>query len=319
MTVTNAGPFPSDALDANRAGELTDAQRVWLTAVARRVGKNGRGNAGIMMIVAVIAVVGAQRAIRVGPASSAALAIVAAIVLLAVAAISIARSLTAGRPLKRDLAHPQVRSIEGAIGKQLGSYIGRYSRRPHYIDVGDERFQVSKDTYDAAPDAGFVRVYYLPLSRRIVNLERVADRQFPGGVSPEDLIRSVGAAVGADRRRQMNELRADVAGLKQFAESAFAPTPLPAPSERDPRPLGESILGSWSNGLMTVTFASDGSVTARLVNGFERNGRWSVDASGRLHADVTGQEQAAAAWVTGDRLVIDAGGAGISFTRARGA
>ena len=68
---------------------------------------------------------------------------------------------------------------------------------------------------------------------------------------------------------------------------------------------------------MTVSFSGDGTVTAKLLTGFERRGHWSVDRHGRLRTDVMGHDGDANAWVTGDQLVIDAAGTAITFTRAR--
>jgi hypothetical protein len=320
MTIDTRDPFPRDALDANRGGELTDDQRRHLAGVLQRVRQNGRGNIGIILVAAGISVVGALRAVRVAPPSTAALTVIVAILLLAAAAFAVGRTLSRSRALARDLAQPTVRSVEGAIGKRLGRYQSRSARRARYIDVGDEQFHVSLGMYDAAPDAGFVRLYYLPLSRHVVNLERLADRAFSAATSPEALMRSVRAAAASHSRAPINEIRAEMAGLEKLAGSAFAasPSPTPPPGSRDPRPLADSILGTWSNALMTVSFSGDGTVTAKLLTGFERHGHWSVDRSGRLRADVTGQEGDANAWITGDQLIIDVTGTAITFTRARG-
>jgi len=319
MTVDTRDLFPPGALDANRAGELTDEQRRHFAGVLQRVRQNGRGNVGIALVMAGICVIGALRAIRVAPPSTAAFAVIAAIVLLAVAAIAIGRTLARSRALARDLARPTVRSVEGAIGKQLGRQQSRTSRRPRYLDVGDERFRVSLGMYNAAPTAGFVRLYYLSRSRQVVNLERLPDRAFSAPTSPDGLMQSVRAAVASHRRAPINEMRAEMAGLEKLAQSAFTPSTSPPPrGERDPRPLAESILGTWSNALMTVSFSGDGTVTAKLLTGLERRGHWSVDRNGRLRADVTGQPGDANAWITGDQLVIDVAGTALTFTRASG-
>jgi hypothetical protein len=46
-----------------------------------------------------------------------------------------------------------------------------------------------------------------------------------------------------------------------------------------------------------------------------RDGLWSVDASGRLTADLTGEQATADAWIAGDRLTIVVDGTGLTFTR----
>jgi hypothetical protein len=79
----------------------------------------------------------------------------------------------------------------------------------------------------------------------------------------------------------------------------------------------EAILGTWSSGFMTVAFSPDGTVTATMLGGKQRRGRWSVDGSGRLRADVTGAAEAADAWVAGDQLTISVEGKGLTFRRER--
>lgn len=70
---------------------------------------------------------------------------------------------------------------------------------------------------------------------------------------------------------------------------------------------------------MTVAFPPDGTVTATMLGGKPRRGRWSVDGSGRLRAYVTGAAEAAGAWVVGDQLTIAMEGKGLTFSRERGA
>lgn len=49
------------------------------------------------------------------------------------------------------------------------------ARYNFYLHVGERRFDVGRPAYEAAPEDGIVRVYVLPSSDRIVNLERIAD------------------------------------------------------------------------------------------------------------------------------------------------
>jgi hypothetical protein len=112
----------------------------------------------------------------------------------------------------------------------------------------------------------------------------------------------------------LNEARAGMAGLGNAMKAAFA-QPLTPPAEtQDPRPLGEAILGTWSNGFVTAKFCADGTVTTSGL-GRERAGRWSIDVNGHLCSDVTGQQQAAQAWVAGGQLIISAQGKGLTLTR----
>ena len=169
-------------------------------------------------------------------------------------------------------------------------------------------------TYDAAPDAGYVRVYFLPLSRKVVNLERLPDRPVEPGATVRDIVHSLGAAVLSADRRERNEARATLAGIGTAMKAAMAQPTAPPTQAPDPRPLAEAIVGTWSNGFVTAAFSADGCVTMGVL-GREKAGRWSVDADGRLHADVTGQQQALQARVTGEQLTIAAEGEVFTLTR----
>jgi hypothetical protein len=180
--------------------------------------------------------------------------------------------------------------------------------------VGDARFTVSRGRYEAAPDAGYVRLYYLPLSKRVVNLERMPNPSAEHGTTVPDVIHTLGAMFRSHSQRDRNEARAHLAGVGDAMQAAFAHAEAPPREGRDPRPLGEAILGTWSNGFMTVAFASDGSVTTSVL-GRETRGRWSIGADGRLCADVMGREQSAEAWIASNQLTISAEGQGFTFTR----
>ena len=317
MALTQTDVLAPDALEANRRGELTDAQRQGFRNLARYNRKSQLQFAGIAIVIAVL--VG-------GFASSTAPILTRAlitIVALAIAVVLVARSVTGADALTRDLRRPQVQSVEGAIGKRrIGN--GR-ARATYFLDVGDQRFTVARATYDTAPDAGHVRLYYLPRSRKIVNLERLPDERFQHA-TPQDLVhdikspellRTFGAALHSHTRRETNEARATLTAMGEAMQAAFGPQaapPSPPPGARDPRALGQAIIGAWTNGLMTISFSADGRVTADTM-GHTQQGRWSIDPGGRLLADVMGQQQAAEAWISGDQLTITADGQGFTLTR----
>jgi hypothetical protein len=75
-----------------------------------------------------------------------------------------------------------------------------------------------------------------------------------------------------------------------------------ADASPDSRPLAEAIVGSWTSPLLSVTFDQDGGLTAHMPDGSNPGGRWSVDQSGRLNADVMGTPMVAEASVHGDVL-----------------
>jgi hypothetical protein len=90
----------------------------------------------------------------------------------------------------------------------------------------------------------------------------------------------------------------------------------PPPSDQlDARPLAQAIIGTWTNPMMTVSFAADGTGTQTTMNGSPTTGRWSVDAQGQLHAELMGQDQTAAAWIAGDTLTISIGTMALAFQR----
>jgi hypothetical protein len=152
---------------------------------------------------------------------------------------------------------------------------------------------------------------------RVVNLERLPDSAVPEGAmkSPQDVLKlAASGLIGFDEVNKAEAL-AELAAIG----NQMAPRNATAPpeSERDPRPLAEAIAGSWSNGMVTLTFNADGTATALVaMSGMQRSGHWSVDAQGRLLADVMGKRDAADAWVAGDQLTISQSGAGMTFKRA---
>src|SRR5581483_7989878 len=100
----------------------------------------------------------------------------------------------------------------------------------HYLQVGDREFSCSSGLYEAAPEAGYVRLYYLPLSRHIASFEPLKDAPLPAeGVSLQNLATSAGAILKAKSARERNEARAQVAGMANVLKSAFA-APEGAPS-----------------------------------------------------------------------------------------
>jgi len=171
-----------------------------------------------------------------------------------------------------------------------------------------------KDQYDAAPDAGYVRVYYVPHSMRVVNLERLPD---PAGAadavrSPEDALRLAAKSIFSFDEVRSAEARAQLAAMGHATQSG----PRPPAAELDPRPLAEAILGRWTNGMITLEFKPDGTVALSLPGGMERQAQWSVDGQGRLVANVMGDKpETGDAWIAGDRLNITQGGEGIALKR----
>ena len=311
MPINRADPFPIDALEANRSGRLTTEQRDRLRPLARYARQSA--------FVAAVILVAASAMIRSDRQLSlpAVLRVPLALVCLVLAAFFLLRAIVGGDALSRDLRHMKVQSAEGPIGKRTGSRTGRSGRRSHWFDVGDGTYRVaSRLSWDAAPDAGMVRVFFLPRSRRVVNLERLPDVAFSPGTTAQDVVASLGSAMRSHSRREVNEIRARMAPVMNAAKTSIDESMTPPPlGARDPRPLAQAIVGTWTSAIMTVAFDADGGVSATMLGGMQRRGRWSVDRAGRLISDVMGHQDAAEAWIVADELTIAVDGTALKFTR----
>ena len=309
----DALPLHPEALDANRAGRLTDAQLAGL----QRYDRGPRGNHLWVAVFCVILAVVLFRS--TSPAPRAWLRPYAGVAALLVAAGLVLRTLGIGGRLARDLRAGRVEAVDGAITKIHDSSGGSSAGSAYNaLQVAGQRFPVLRGTYAAAPDAGIVRLYYLPTSRHVVNLERLPDRPLPAGAleSPLDVLKSLGGSLGS-RGVAGAEARATLAAMESAMRREFTAdrTP-PPPAERDPRPLAEAILGRWRAGPFSLEFAPDGTASMTLPNGQQRRGRWRVDASGRLHADGIEGEMVGEAWVVGDTLTVAAEDDAYRFRRA---
>jgi hypothetical protein len=226
--------------------------------------------------------------------------------------------------LTRDLRGGRVEPIEGAIGKDTFISHGRSSSMTtYYLEVGRRRLEVAMRTYEAAPDAGYVRVYVLPRTHRVVNLEKLPDPavEVPDMASaPGFAARQLGSMAAGwltGDFAKTNEARARMEAMGHAVEAQMAGAAVPPPADRrDPRPLAEAILGKWQMPMMSVAFMPDGTMVATLPGGRQERGRWSIGADGKLHANAMGDKEAADAWVAGDTLTISDGSRGMAFHRA---
>jgi len=303
-----ADPFPADALDANRAGKLSPEQRKWLRALAKDWRSNGRFVGGALALVGFIVLFLAN--------SGGASRILWGAGFLIVGGFFFVLSLMGADTMDADLRDGRVESVEGAISKRTVTTHNRSSSNSttHYIDVENKQMVAFRDQYDAAPEAGWVKVYYVPHSMRVVNLERLPDKAVPPDAvkSPQDMLKlAASGLIGFDEVKKA-EARAEMAAIGH----AMQPGAPPPASGRDPRPLAEAIVGKWTNGMVTITFNPDGTAALSLPGGMERQAGWSVDGQGRLVADVMGEKQTSDAWIAGDQLSIKLGGEGIVLRRA---
>lgn len=315
----NVQPQPTttlhpDFLEANRAGHLGDVQLERLRAYDRDPARSNLRFAALLVVVAVVLFASHS------PGRNAWARPFLGAAALAGAGWLLLRSRGIGGRLAHDLDAGRVESAEGAILKDRSSVGGGgRSATVYTLEVGGQRFSVARGTYDAAPEGGIVRLYYLPRSRHVVNLERLPDRPLPEGAlqSPLDMLKSVGPALLARDHTARAEARATLAAMESAMELQRTAQATPPPAAaRDPRPLAEAILGRWHTGPFDLEFAADGSLAAKLLGEPERRARWSVEADGRLRSDATGQEQVGEAWVVGDTLTIVADGQALTFRRA---
>lgn len=229
----------------------------------------------------------------------------------------LSRALRRSYPLANDLEAGCVESIEGAVTKRIGSnwdyilgsilantqrgneptsYRISVANREH----GVQEFRSDQDVYAFTPDAGMVRLFYLPQSRWVVNLERLPD--LPVDVSQGGLERSVSDVLAGSTGDQVSaaEARAKAAAIEHQVEAYLPKTP----------PLGgqtvrpEELIGRWTSPFLTVSIQEDGRLATRLPDGADSEGRWSIDPDGRLRADLMGAPIVAAASVEGDELTL---------------
>ena len=159
-----------------------------------------------------------------------------------------------------------------------------------------------------------MKVYYLPHSHQLVNMERLPDRPLPADAfkSPQ-VAQDLAQGMRSHDLNQVAEARAEAAALGNALQAAITKGATPPPDgARDPRPLAEAIVGAWDSPLMSVSFAADGTLNATMPGGRQRSGTWSIDWSGHLLSDITGPTEA---WVSGDQLTVTIGGQGLTFRR----
>ena len=303
--------YAPDAIDANRRGTFTDTQR-------RNLSERDRGMRWDQLTFAGIAlVIGLLLLTSTGPAPNAAFRPVVGVACLLIAGFLVLRWRGLGDTFSSDIREGRVVTVEGALIKRRVMTGSSSAGEACYLDVAGRSYEVGSAVYAAAPDAGIVRLYILPRTHKVVNFERLPDRPLPAGAldSPTDTLHDIARQIRSHDETDRAEARAEMAALGHAVQAQFAAAAVPpSPSDRDPRPLQEAIVGSWRRGPMAVTFDAGGTVRAGMT-GQERSGTWKVDADGRLHADALGHDQAAEAWVSGNTLTIAADGMGMTFER----
>jgi hypothetical protein len=302
-------PFPAETLPENRAGHLTSDQA---RRFERMVAGRRQSTRGLAMPVGAIA---ALLLIMSGPAATAVTRhlagwgfVVATAVILAAPAFD---------PLAADVREGRVKAVEGAVGKRRVQSMSLTGGTRYYLNIGGRQLQTYRSAFDAAPDAGYVRAYYLSRTRRLVNLERLPNPPLPADADhARDMVGRMARAFATGDRVAFAEARADAAGVLDAARESIVEAS-ERPRERVSEGLvGEGLVGKWTHPLVTLTIAADGTAIVTTILGSTKKGHWSVDGQGRLLTDATGAMEPTDAALEAGRLTIQLEGQRLTFTRA---
>ncbi len=181
-------------------------------------------------------------------------------------------------------------------------------------ETGKQEYVCWRDMYEWAPHAGTMRLYYLPRSKFVVNLENLST----GDATPEAFQQAsedYQAANEAGDKAAKAEALAEIGGVAQAFERAVPEDAASLDMQSDTRSLAKAIVGSWKSPFGDLTFGPDGIVSARMGNGANFEGQWSVDAAGHLHADIMGTPMDAEAALKGDELTLRMDGQALILQR----
>jgi hypothetical protein len=297
--------FSAEALAENHRGCLTGDQATRFKNMVRERRRSTRG------LALPVGAIGALLLLFSGPSTTAATRHVAGWGFLAAALAILAAP--AFDPIAADVREGRVETVEGAIGKRRVQTNARASAASrYYVIVAGRQLQTYLSAYDAAPDVGYVRAFYLPRTRKLVNLERLPNPPLRSeGDEPVDtLARMARALVSSDP-----VVRASLADLMDASRDSIIE---PSASKSGAAAGGlvrDAVVGRWTSPLVTITLAEDGTATVTTIAGLSQAGHWSIDAHGRLLTDATGTMEPAEAALEGDRLTIQLEGRRLTFTR----
>jgi hypothetical protein len=126
-----------------------------------------------------------------------------------------------------------------------------------------------------------------------------------------------GKVPSPERFQDHLDVAAQVVRINKTVNPSLDPAPVAPPSPADPAvtaaPLAQAVVGSWAGPLMFMDFRADGSMIAGRGDK-HREGRWSVDADGRLLAGAVNDDHNQA-WVEGEELTIVMRGMAMKFQR----
>jgi hypothetical protein len=300
--------FPAAAFPENRSGRLTSDQ-------ARRFERMVSGRRqGTRSLAVPVGAIGALMLLLSGPAATAVNRHLAGWGFVAAAAVILAAP--AFDPLAADLREGRVDAVEGAIARRRTQPMSRTGGSRYYLTIGGRQLQTYRSEYDAAPSAGHVRAYYLPRTRKLVNLERLPNPPVPAG--PDEargMFGRIARAVLTGDPAAIADARANAAGLLDAAQDVMREPSHAAGGRVAAGLVREALVGRWTHPLASLMLADDGTATVTTMAGSTQSGHWSVDGHGRLLTDVTGSMAPMDAVLDGGRLTIQLEGRGLTFTR----
>ena len=303
-------PFSQSALSTNQRGRLSDEQSQRWARIAKGRRQSVRGVAYVFVAISALVLFFPGSAARAAARTNGGIAFLAVTAILLVGANL--------EPVNADVREGRVESVEGAIAKR-STQTRQPGGRFYYFDIGSRRLRAtSREAFDAAPDAGYVRVYFLPRSRRVVNLEQLADPPIPtGSGAAQEILQDFAGAVLSRDRTAIAEASAHVAALKHAIEGPPPHASTDASDRASSSGLrADDLYGTWTNPMVTVTFRKNGIATMTPAVGAERrDGHWSVDANGRLLTDASGTMEPVEAFFEGKQLTIVIDGQRVAFTR----
>ncbi len=154
--LAQANGFLLSALPANRDGRLGDEQSPWLL-------RSLLGPALLVAFVVVAALVLGSMAMSVGPAWLAVLVVLSAVLIIFGDVMRIVNTL-------RDISRGRVLALEGSVERVT---TGSRSRPTYYYTLEEMRFHVTEAGYNVLDETKLYRLYYVPHSGRLVNIEQV--------------------------------------------------------------------------------------------------------------------------------------------------
>src|SRR5436190_8128974 len=231
--------FPATAFPENRSGRLTSEQAGRFERMVSGRRQSTRG------LAVPFGAIGALLLILSGPAATAVKRHLTGWGFVTAAAVFLAAP--AFDPLAADVREGRVDAVEGAVGKRRRQSTAPQSFTRYYLTVGGRELRTYRSGYEAAPDAGYVRAYYLPRTRKLVNLERLPNPPPPSG--PDEargMFGRMARAYATFDPVAIANARANAAGLLDAAQD-LSREPSHASGNVAGGLVREALVGRWTH------------------------------------------------------------------------